>query len=160
MNYFGQGALVLENGKEIAHPFFHLAPAWALYPLVVLATIAAVIASQAVISGVFSHTREAVLLDRFPRVGIHQTSEEALGQINVPSLNFLLMLACIGLVVGFHTSSNLAAAYGVAVTTTMVITTILLAAIARRVWKWNLAVVILLTAFFLVIDLGFFGLTS
>ncbi len=157
LNYFGQGALVLENGREIAHPFFHLAPSWALYPLIALATTAAVIASQAVISGVFSLTRQAVLLDRFPRVGIHQTSEEALGQIYVPVLNFLLLIACIGLVVGFRTSSNLAAAYGVAVTTTMVITTILLAAIARRVWKWNLPVVLLLSAFFLVIDLAFFG---
>lgn len=155
LNYFGQGALVLQR-HQIAHPFFDLAPRWALYPVVVLATIAAVIASQAVISGVFSLTRQAVLLEHFPRVGIYQTSEEALGQIYVPLLNFLLMIACIGLVIGFRTSSNLGAAYGVAVTTTMVITTFLLAAIARRVWKWNLALVILLTAFFLIIDLGFF----
>ncbi len=157
MNYFGQGALVLKNGREIAHPFFHLAPSWALYPLVLLATLAAIIASQAVISGVFSLTRQAVLLDRFPRVGIHQTSEEALGQIYVPVLNWLLLIACIGLVVGFRTSSHLAAAYGVAVTTTMVITTLLLAAIAQRVWKWNRFLVLALTLFFLIIDLGFFG---
>ena len=156
LNYFGQGALVLREHK-VAHPFFDLAPHWALYPVVILATMAAVIASQAVISGVFSLTRQAVLLDHFPRVGIYQTSEEALGQIYVPLLNFLLMIACIGLVIGFRTSSNLGAAYGVAVTTTMVITTILLAAIARRVWKWNLGFVILLSGFFLIIDLGFFG---
>lgn len=157
LNYFGQGALVLANGKEIEHPFFHLAPPWALYPLVALATFAAVIASQAVISGVFSLTRQAVLLDHFPRVGIYQTSDEAVGQIYVPLLNWLLMLACIGLVLGFRTSSNLAAAYGVAVTTTMVITTVLVAAIAQRIWKWNGLLVILLSASFLVIDLGFFG---
>ncbi|MGI8431136.1 MAG: potassium transporter Kup [Chthoniobacterales bacterium] len=157
LNYFGQGALVLQSAKEIEHPFFHLAPSWALYPLVFLATLAAVIASQAVISGVFSLTRQAVLLDHFPRVGIYQTSDEALGQIYVPSLNWLLMIACVGLVLGFRSSSNLAAAYGVAVTTTMVITTILLAAIARRVWKWNGFLVLGLSAAFLVIDLGFFG---
>ncbi|MGH7936281.1 MAG: KUP/HAK/KT family potassium transporter, partial [Chthoniobacterales bacterium] len=142
LNYFGQGAFILEH-RKIAHPFFDLAPHWALYPLVVLATLATVIASQAVISGVFSLTRQAVLLDHFPRVGIYQTSDEALGQIYVPVLNFLLMIACIGLVVGFRTSSNLAAAYGVAVTTTMVITTFLIAEIARCIWKWNLALVIL-----------------
>jgi KUP system potassium uptake protein len=156
LNYFGQGALVLQSGKA-GHPFFALAPDWARYPLIALATFAAVIASQAVISGVFSLTRQAVLLDHFPRLRIFQTSEEAVGQIYVPLLNALLMIACIGLVLGFRTSSNLAGAYGVAVVTTMVITTLLLGAIARRIWKWNLLLVSLITGFFLVIDLAFFS---
>ncbi|MDQ6623372.1 MAG: potassium transporter Kup [Verrucomicrobiota bacterium] len=157
LNYFGQGALVLESRGEVAHPFFHLAPAWAMYPLVILATCAAIIASQAVICGVFSLTRQAVLLEQFPRVEILQTSGETLGQVYVPAMNWLLMLACIGLVVAFPSSSKLAGAYGVAVTTTMVITTILLATIARVLWKWNLAVVALVTAIFLIVDLAFFG---
>ncbi len=157
LNYFGQGALVLGNAAQVQHPFFHLAPKWALYPLIVLATAAAVIASQAVISGVFSLTRQAVLLDRFPRVQIDQTSHEEIGQVYVPALNWLLMVACVGLVFGFRTSSNLAGAYGVAVTTTMVITTLLAARIARTLWHWNALVVTLITAGFLVIDLAFFG---
>ncbi len=157
LNYFGQGALVLGSQGEVAHPFFHLAPAWAVYPLVFLATCAAIIASQAVICGVFSLTRQAVLLEQFPRVEILQTSGETLGQVYVPAMNWLLMLACIGLVFVFPSSSKLAGAYGVAVTATMVITTILLATIARVLWKWNVALVALVTTLFLIVDLAFFG---
>lgn len=157
LNYFGQGALILGDARQAEHPFFHLAPGWALYPLVILATCAATIASQAVISGVFSLTRQAVLLDQFPRVEILQTSGKEIGQIYVPLLNGLLMIASIGLVIGFGSSSNLAGAYGVAVTTTMVITTLLLAAIARELWKWNGWVIGLITVAFLIVDLAFFG---
>lgn len=157
LNYFGQGALILGDPRHAEHPFFHLAPGWALYPLVILAACAATIASQAVISGVFSLTRQAVLLDQFPRVEIQQTSGKEIGQIYVPPLNGLLMIACVGLVIGFGSSSNLAGAYGVAVTTTMVITTLLLAAIARELWKWNGWIVGLITAGLLTVDLAFFG---
>ncbi|MGI8436590.1 MAG: potassium transporter Kup [Chthoniobacterales bacterium] len=156
LNYFGQGAHILRT-QNVEHPFFSLAPKWALYPLVALATAAAIIASQAIISGVFSLTRQAVLLNRFPRVEIDQTSDEELGQVYIPALNWILMLACLGLVFGFGSSSNLAGAYGVAVATTMVITTLLLAKIARSLWHWNLALVVCVTAAFLVLDLGFFG---
>ncbi len=157
LNYFGQGALILGNADQVHHPFFHLAPHWALYPLIALATAAAIIASQAVICGVFSLTRQAVLLDRFPRIQIEQTSHEEIGQVYVPALNWLLMIACVGLVLGFRSSSNLAGAYGVAVTTTMVITTLLAARIALSLWRWNALVVALLTGGFLLIDLSFFG---
>lgn len=157
LNYFGQGALVFSRATEVQHPFFHLAPRWALYPLVALATCAAVIASQAIISGVFSLTRQAVLLDRFPRVQIEQTSHEEIGQVYIPALNWLLMLGCVGLVIGFHSSSNLAGAYGVAVTTTMVITTLLIAQVAQTLWRWNAVVVSLITGALLIIDLAFFG---
>ena len=114
-------------------------PGWALIPLVVLTTLATVIASQAVISGAFSLTRQAVQLGYLPRVDIEHTSETQIGQIYIPGLNWLLMVACIGLVLGFRSSSNLAAAYGVAVTTDMVFTTILFAVVARARWKWGLA---------------------
>lgn len=157
LNYFGQGALILSDARHVDHPFFHLAPDWALFPLVILATCAATIASQAVISGVFSLTSQAALLDKFPRVEILQTSDKEIGQIYVPALNWLLLLACLGLVFGFRSSSNLAAAYGVAVTTTMVITTILIASIAHVLWKWNWWIVGLITAGFLAVDLAFFG---
>ncbi|CAN5608573.1 potassium transporter Kup [soil metagenome] len=157
LNYFGQGALLLRDARHAEHPFFHLAPGWTLYPLVLLATCAATIASQAVISGVFSLTRQAVQLDQFPRVEILQTSGQEIGQIYVPLLNGVLMIACVGLVLGFRSSSNLAAAYGVAVTTTMVITTLLIAAVAHELWKWNRWLIAVITAAFLVIDLGFFG---
>lgn len=155
LNYLGQGALLLSNAKAAEHPFFQLAPSWALYPLVVLATCAAVIASQAIISGVFSLTRQAVLLDELPRLQVIQTSEEEIGQVYVPAINWLLMIACVGLVFFFRTSSNLAAAYGVAVSMTMVITTILLAKIARKLWKWNPWLIGSITAAFLIVDLAF-----
>jgi KUP system potassium uptake protein len=157
LNYFGQGALIISNPAEAEHPFFHLAPDWALYPLVGLATAATVIASQAVISGAFSLTRQAVQLGYLPRIHIEHTSAREIGQIYIPGVNWVLMLACIGLVVGFQESTNLAAAYGVAVTTDMVFTTLLFSAVAWSRWKWPWWRVGLLAAFFLVVDLAFWG---
>ena len=155
LNYFGQGALILRNPAEVAHPFFHLAPSWMLYPLVALSTAATVIASQAVISGAFSLTSQAVALDEFPRVRILQTSGEEIGQIYIPIINWLLMICCIGLVIGFRSSGNLAGAYGIAVTTTMVITTFLAYFVAREIWGWSLGVCLLVTGGFLIVDVGF-----
>jgi KUP system potassium uptake protein len=157
LNYFGQGALVLLDPAAAEHPFFRLAPAWALLPLVGLTTLATVIASQAVISGAFSLTRQAVQLGYLPRVDIEHTSETEGGQIYIPGLNWVLMIACIGLVLGFRTSSRLAAAYGVAVTTDMVFTSILFAVVARDRWKWSLPAVMAMAGGFLVVDLGFWG---
>jgi KUP system potassium uptake protein len=157
VNYFGQGALMIHDPAHAEHPFYLLAPSWALYPLVALATAAAVIASQALISGAFSLTRQAVQLGYSPRVDIDYTSADQKGQIYVPQVNWALMIATIGLVIGFKSSSNLAAAYGIAVTMTMVITTILLYVVARKVWKWKTWVAGSICAFFLAIDLAFFG---
>jgi KUP system potassium uptake protein len=157
LNYFGQGALLLQNKSAAANPFFHMAPDWAKYPLVVLATVAAVIASQAVISGAFSLTRQAVQLGYVPRIQIRHTSAREIGQIYIPSVNWLLMVAAIGLVLAFKESSALAAAYGVAVTATMGITTALLAIVERERWHWSLIAVLSLTIPVLIIDLAFFG---
>lgn len=157
LNYFGQGALLLHHPENLKHPFFEMVPGWALYPMVILATIATTIASQAVISGSFSLTRQAVQLGYSPRLRIEHTSAEEIGQIYVPTVNWILMLATIGLVLGFKSSSNLAAAYGVAVTTTMVITTFLLYFVAREKWKWGKGKAVLLMSTFLIIDLAFFG---
>jgi len=155
LNYFGQGALVLSDPALIEQPFFSLAPDWALIPLVVLTTAATVIASQAVISGAFSLTRQAVQLGYLPRLTIHHTSEKQMGQIYIPAVNITLMVACIGLVFGFRTSSNLASAYGVAVTTDMVFTTLLFGAVVYARWGWHWLVAGAMVAFFLTIDLGF-----
>lgn len=155
--YFGQGSLILRDAKAVENPFYYLAPAWALYPLVVLATFATVIASQAVISGAFSLTFQALQLGYLPRMKIEHTSEDERGQIYIPQLNWLLLIATIALVLGFKSSSNLAAAYGIAVTTTMVITTLLLFVAMRKLWNWNLTVSIVVTLFFLVIDVSFWG---
>jgi len=162
LNYFGQGALVIADPSASEHPFFRLAPDWATIPLVVLTTIATVIASQAVISGAFSLTRQAVQLGYLPRVDIEHTSSTQVGQIYIPGLNILLAVACVGLVLGFRSSSNLAAAYGVAVTTDMVFTTILLAVVARTRWSWSIPAVAAMAIGFLVFDLGFWtaGLTK
>jgi KUP system potassium uptake protein len=157
LNYFGQGAFLLKEPEGAANLFYLMAPGWALYPLVVLATIATVIASQAVISGVFSLTRQAVQLGYAPRLEINHTSAREMGQIYIPMVNWALMVGCIALVVGFGSSSNLAAAYGVAVTTTMVITTLLLFAVERELWMWSLAASLGFTLFFLTLDLAFFG---
>ncbi|MGA7616147.1 MAG: potassium transporter Kup [Thermoanaerobaculia bacterium] len=157
INYFGQGALLLQNPNAAENPFYRLAPDWALYPLVVLATAAAVIASQAVISGAFSLTRQAVQLGYSPRMDIEHTSAREIGQIYIPGINWALMFATIGLVIGFGSSSSLAAAYGVAVTTTMVITTVLLYFVERELWHWNRFAALAVCAFFLVFDLSFFG---
>ncbi|HEX8687204.1 MAG TPA: potassium transporter Kup [Pyrinomonadaceae bacterium] len=157
LNYLGQGALLIENPAAAENPFYRLAPAWALYPLIALATCAAIIASQALISGAYSLTMQAIQLGFIPRLKIEHTSSTEMGQIYIPALNWALMLGCIAIVVGFGSSSSLAAAYGVAVTATMVITTVLLGVVARRKWGWGLAPVLALTGFFLVIDLAFFG---
>jgi len=157
LNYFGQGALLLHHPQASWSPFYKLAPAWALYPLVALSTAATVIASQAVISGAFSLTRQAVQLGYLPRVEIVHTSEREIGQIYVPAVNWLIAAATIGLVLGFRSSSRLAAAYGIAVTTTMVITTILAHIVARRIWRWPAWAAFSVTLSFLAVDLSFFG---
>jgi KUP system potassium uptake protein len=157
LNYFGQGALLMHTPAAVENPFFYMAPAWARYPLVVLATMATVIASQALISGAFSLTMQAVQLGYLPRVKIEHTSARQFGQIYIPGVNWALMFACIGLVLRFRSSSNLAAAYGVAVTTTMVITTVLLFVVERERWRWSLPVALLATGFFLAIDAAFWG---
>jgi KUP system potassium uptake protein len=157
LNYFGQGALLIENQGAVENPFYHMAPSWALYPVVVLATAATVIASQALITGAFSLTRQAVQLGYLPRLEIDHTSPRAIGQIYIPDVNWLLLASCIGLVLVARSSSRLAAAYGLAVTTTMVVTTLLLFVVARGRWKWSLPVAILFTGFFLLIDVSFWG---
>lgn len=157
LNYFGQGALLLEDTAAASNPFYMLAPSWMLYPMIVLATLAAVIASQAVISGAFSLTMQAVQLGLSPRIRILHTSSREFGQIYIPAINWALMAGCIAVVLGFQTSSNLAAAYGIAVTSTMAITTLLFYVVARRIWGWRLLPVVALTVTFLIIDLAFFG---
>ena len=155
INYLGQGALVLDTPEAASNPFYRLAPSWALYPLVALATAAAVIASQALISGSFSLTMQAVQLGYMPRVAIEHTSSSARGQIYIPWVNWGLMIACIGLVLGFRSSDNLASAYGIAVVLTMIITTLLFYFTARRLWKWNLFPTAALCAVFLAAELAF-----
>ncbi|HET9982951.1 MAG TPA: potassium transporter Kup [Longimicrobiales bacterium] len=157
LNYFGQGALLVREPAAVANPFYHLAPEWALIPVVGIATVATVIASQALISGAFSLTMQAVQLGYSPRVEIDHTSASEKGQIYIPAINWTLMLACIGLVLGFRTSSHLAAAYGLAVTTTMVVTTLLFFVVAREQWHWNTLLAVLLVGFFLVVDLSFWA---
>jgi len=157
LNYFGQGALLLREPHTVQHPFFHLAPDWALYPMVALATLATVIASQAVISGAYSLTRQAIQLGYCPRLMIEHTSEKAIGQVYLPWINWTLYLAVIGLVLGFGSSSNLAGAYGVAVTATMAIDSLLIFFVMRKLWNWSLWVALPISAFFLFIDLSFFS---
>ena len=157
LNYFGQGALLLRTPAAASDPFFLMAPRWALWPLVILSTLAAAVASQAVISGAFSLTRQAVQLGYLPRMLVRHTSEREMGQIYIPSVNWLLMLCAIGLVIGFGEATNLAGAYGVAVTATMGITTVLLGVVERERWGWKLATVLALGVPFLVVDLAFFG---
>ena len=157
LNYFGQGALLIAHPAAAENPFYRLAPDWALIPLVVLATMATIIASQAIISGAFSLTRQAVQLGYLPRVRIVHTSSEEIGQIYIPGLNWTLMIATIGLVLGFGSSNDLAAAYGVAVSMTMVITTVLAYFVARDRLRWRTGVALLVTIAFLVFDLSFLG---
>ena len=137
LNYLGQGALVLEHPEAAANPFYRLAPMWGLYPLIALATAAAVIASQALISGSFSLTMQAVQLGFAPRVAIEHTSSSARGQIYIAGINWGLMFACVGLVLSFRSSDNLAAAYGIAVVLTMIITTLFLFFASQRLWGWS-----------------------
>jgi KUP system potassium uptake protein len=157
LNYFGQGAFLLHTPGGADEPFFKMAPKWAVYPLVGLATAASVIASQAVISGAYSLTRQAVQLGFLPRLRVRHTSEREIGQIYIASINWGLMLAAIGLVLAFRESSNLAAAYGVAVTATMGITTMLFAAFARERWQWSYGKMALFTVPLLIVDVAFFG---
>jgi KUP system potassium uptake protein len=157
LNYFGQGALLISEPKENLHVFFHLAPEWALYPLIVLAAAATCIASQAVITGVYSLTSQAIQLNLMPRFRVQQTSAEVRGQIYMPGINRLLMIAAIGLVLLFQTSGNLAAAYGVAVNSTMAITSVLAFRVARERGGWSLAPALVFLLFFLTIDLGYLG---
>jgi KUP system potassium uptake protein len=157
--YFGQGALLIRDPSAIDNPFYRMAPHALLYPLVVLATIATIIASQALISGAFSLTHQAIQLGYGPRVHVRHTSESQIGQIYVPAINWLLMFACLGLVVGFRHSESLAAAYGLAVSTTMIMTTVLFSVVARRHFGWRRPTVVTLCTLFLVVDAAFFGAT-
>ena len=157
INYYGQGAMVIAHPEALEQPFYLMAPRWALLPLVGLTTIATVIASQAVISGAFSLTRQAVQLGYLPRMRILHTSERQIGQIYISGINWVLMLAAIGLVLGFRSSSRLAAAYGVAVTTDMVFTTILFAFVALHRFRWPKWSVVALVVAFLTVDLAFWG---
>jgi KUP system potassium uptake protein len=157
LNYLGQGALLLDHPDAIENPFFHLAPSWFLYPLVLLSTMAGVIASQALISGAFSLTRQALMLGYLPRGSIEHTSAHQIGQIYVPAINWMLMLATLALVFGFRSSSALASAYGVAVTLNMMITTALVYLVARNTWKWSVAPALGLTLLFLVPESVFAG---
>jgi KUP system potassium uptake protein len=157
LNYFGQAALLLEAPAAVENPFYALVPHPFLYPMVGLATIATIVASQALISGAFSLTQQAVQLGYSPRVTIIHTSERERGQIYVPEINRALMVACVWLVIGFKSSTNLAAAYGIAVTGTMAITTILFAVVAKEKWRWSPVHVYGLCGLFLFVDLAFFG---
>ena len=157
LNYFGQGALILANPEAIKNPFYLMAPAWALYPLIILATMAAVIASQAVISGAFSVSRQALQLGYLPRMHIEHTSESHEGQIYLPRVNWMLMIGVLILVLGFRSSGNLAAAYGIAVTGDMVITTILAGVVFYNMWGWSKLKVGLAISLFLTIDVALFS---
>jgi KUP system potassium uptake protein len=155
LNYFGQGALLLQSPEFADHPFYHLAPDWALYPLIALATMATIIASQAVISGAFSLTRQAIQLGYCPRLQIEHTSSREMGQIYVPAVNWALMLGTCAVVLGFRTSSHMAGAYGVAVSSLMVITTLMFFIMSREVWGWSVQRAVLVAACFLPIDVVF-----
>ncbi|MCW5622538.1 MAG: KUP/HAK/KT family potassium transporter, partial [Burkholderiales bacterium] len=157
LNYFGQGALLLHEPEAVQHPFFRLAPEWALLPLVLLATIATVVASQAAISGTYSITRQAIQLGYCPRLMIEHTSEREIGQVYLPWINWGLYFAVVGLVLGFGSSSSLAGAYGIAVTATMAIDSILIFFVMRKLWNWPLLIVLPISGLFLTIDLAFFS---
>ncbi len=157
LNYFGQGALLLGNPEAASHPFYAMVPAWAMIPTVLLATLATIIASQAVISGAFSMTRQAIQLGYLPRLNIRHTAATQIGQIYVAPVNWMLMVCTISLVAGFQSSSKLAAAYGLAVTSTMIINTVLFFVVARRQWNWPLTWAAPLAGLFLLVDVPFFG---
>ncbi|MBB6464620.1 potassium transporter Kup [Aminobacter carboxidus] len=157
LNYVGQGAFVLSHNGTVGHPFFEMNEGWMLIPMVVLATAATVIASQAVITGAYSLTRQAVQLNMLPRLVIQHTSETTLGQIYMPRVNMLLALVVMLLVVGFGESSSLAAAYGISVTGNMLVTTLLLSVVMMRIWRWRVAAVVVATFVFGLIDIGFFA---
>ena len=155
LNYMGQGALLLEQPDAKENPFYRMVPEWGIYPMVVLSTAATIIASQALITGVYSLTRQAIMLGLLPRLSVRHTSADERGQIYVPSANWILMLLTIGLVLEFKTSSNLAAAYGIAATLTMMTTTVLAFFLTRYGWGWSLGKSLLVTAFFLVPEVAF-----
>jgi len=157
LNYFGQGALILQDPESVKNPFYLLAPEWMLYPLIVLATLAAVIASQAVITGAFSVSRQALQLGYLPRMHVEHTSESEEGQIYMPRVNWGLMLGVMALVLSFKSSGNLAAAYGIAVTGDMVITTLLAGIVFHHLWGWSKLRTGMLVALFLVVDVAFFS---
>lgn len=157
LNYFGQGALILQDPESVKNPFYLLAPEWMLYPLIVLATLAAVIASQAVITGAFSVSRQALQLGYLPRMHVAHTSESEEGQIYMPRINWGLMLGVMALVLSFKSSGNLAAAYGIAVTGDMVITTLLAGIVFHHIWGWSKLRTGMLVALFLVVDVAFFS---
>ncbi len=157
LNYFGQGALLIENPAAIESPFFLLTPSWGLYPMVILSTMATVIASQAVISGAFSVSQQAAQLGYMPRLEVRHTSAEEKGQIYISRINWSLYAAVVILVVGFGSSSALAGAYGIAVTGTMAVTSVLAYLVARHRWGWSRWTALPLFAMFLAIDLAFFG---
>jgi KUP system potassium uptake protein len=157
LNYFGQGALILTDKTAIENPFFRMVPEWGLFPLVLLSTAATVIASQAVISGAFSLSRQGIQLGLMPPLDIFQTSTRAQGQIYIPQVNWLLLIAVLALVLGFKSSSALASAYGFAVTGTMTITTVLAAAVMRGVWRWQWPTVGVVLVPIMTVDLALFG---
>ena len=157
LNYFGQGALLISEPAAISNPFYELAPDWGRLPLLVLATMATVIASQALISGAFSLTQQAIQLGYLPRMTVDHTSPREIGQVYIPAINYLLMVTCVAIVFAFGSSSSLAAAYGVAVTSTMVITSALLYVVMRRRWGWSALAAGALSALFIAIDLAFFA---
>ncbi|GAB2182490.1 potassium transporter Kup [Denitratisoma sp. agr-D3] len=157
LNYLGQGALILAEPEAVANPFFHMAPDALQIPLVLVATLATVIASQAVISGAYSLTSQAIQLGYCPRIQIKFTSEREKGQIYIPNINWLLLLAVVILVLGFKSSSNLASAYGIAVTLTMMIDTILAFVVVRSLWGWSWLKAGVFLAFFVVVDFAFFS---
>lgn len=160
LNYFGQGALLIGHPEAIENPFYLLAPNWALYPLLILSTLATVIASQAVISGAFSVTRQAIQLGYCPRMNILHTSDDEQGQVYVPAVNWLLMVSVFILVLSFQSSSALASAYGIAVTGTMIVDTVLAYIVIQALWKWNRTLSLVFLSSFLVIDFLFLSSNS
>jgi len=157
LNYLGQGGLLMTDPSAVDNPFYHQLGSWSIYPLVALSTVAAVIASQATISGTYSMTKEAISLGLLPRLSIIHTSVKEIGQIYMPMVNWVQLVVVLAAVVGFGSSSNLAAAYGIAVTATMLITTILTFFVIRYSWKYNLLLCIFSTGFFFIIDASFFS---
>lgn len=160
LNYFGQGALLLEHPEAVKNPFYLMAPTWAMYPLLILATLASVIASQAVISGAFSITRQAIQLGYCPRMNILHTSGREMGQVYIPAINWLLMVSVFVVVLSFHTSSALASAYGIAVTGTMIVDTLLAFIVIKGIWQWKKSASILFLTIFLAVDFLFLSSNS
>jgi KUP system potassium uptake protein len=159
LNYFGQGALLIQNPEAVQNPFYLLLPGWALYPMVALATAATAIASQATISGAYSMTKQAIQLGFLPRMTVIQTSARERGQIYIPGINWMLLAAVLAAVIGFGSSSRLASAYGVAVTATMLVDTLLTFFVIRFLWKYPLWLCVFATGAFLVVDVAFFSST-